>query len=173
MVVPFVLFKAVSKVGVGAQTMFPFKRLFKRNMGKLAGRLLGAITKEKGPNRANTWGYTPTHKKQASFAVLPGNKGIVRRKQLETEQTVHEAVVVPESTSVLQKEQIRNILVCCDFPFRVQIRTRPPNKAKGIVTAERFRGLCTDCTAGSCSVRAECWWYSSGNLGDQSWNLRL
>ena len=46
MVVPFV-FKAVSRVGV--QTMFSVKRLFKRKMGKLPGRLLGTITKEKGP----------------------------------------------------------------------------------------------------------------------------
>ena len=44
----FVLFKAVLKVG--AQAMVPFKRLFKRKMGRLPGRLLGTITKEKGPD---------------------------------------------------------------------------------------------------------------------------
>ena len=32
--------------------MVPFKRLFKRKMGRLPGRLLGTITKEKGP-----WNY--------------------------------------------------------------------------------------------------------------------
>ena len=43
----FALFKAVLKVG--AQAFFPFKRVFKRNMGELLGHLLGTITKEKGP----------------------------------------------------------------------------------------------------------------------------
>ena len=43
----FVSFKAVLKVG--AQAISPFKRLFNRKMGILPGRLLGTITKEKGP----------------------------------------------------------------------------------------------------------------------------
>ena len=43
----FVFFKAVLRVG--AQAMVPFKRLFKGKMGILPGRLLGIITKEKGP----------------------------------------------------------------------------------------------------------------------------
>ena len=43
----FVLSKAVLRVG--AKAIFPFKRLFKRKMGKLPGRLLGTITKEKEP----------------------------------------------------------------------------------------------------------------------------
>ena len=48
MVVPFFVFlKAVLRVG--AQAMVPCNRLFKRNMGKLPGRLLGTITKEKEP----------------------------------------------------------------------------------------------------------------------------
>ncbi len=40
----FVLCKAVLRVG--AQAIFPFKRLFKRKIGKLPGRLLGIITKD-------------------------------------------------------------------------------------------------------------------------------
>ena len=43
----FAHFQAVLKVG--AQAIFPFKKLVKRKMGKLPGRLLGIITNEKGP----------------------------------------------------------------------------------------------------------------------------
>ena len=43
----FVFLKAVLRVG--AQAIFPFKRLFRMKMGKLPGCLLGTITKEMEP----------------------------------------------------------------------------------------------------------------------------
>ena len=49
----FVFLKAVLKVG--AQAIFLFRRLFKRKMGRLPGRLLGTITKEKEPMRLSHW----------------------------------------------------------------------------------------------------------------------
>ena len=47
----FLSFKAVLKVGT--HTILPFRRLFKETIGKLYGRPLGTIRKEKGPYEFN------------------------------------------------------------------------------------------------------------------------
>ena len=61
----FVFFQAALREG--AQAIFPFRRLFKGKMGILPGRLLGTITKEKGPYDPFSFG--------SYKAALKGNHG--------------------------------------------------------------------------------------------------